>query len=192
MSQAIRPNTTSRRALLAGAPAVAALACGAVAAAAADAELLALKAEFDPLFDLWRAMTIEQNAGLEEFEALLHERTGMTRREGWALEEGSPEEKAFRRALHDLAEERAHDPDGPDPASQAWEPVRDRFDELAGEILAHVATTREGLALQARAFASSYSEVWENAYDGATESATWNFLTSVCAFAGVPFPPVKL
>ena len=63
MIKATRSNTTTRRALLAGAPAVAAAALAAGTAAnglaiaatspSGDAELLALKPEFDVLFDLW-------------------------------------------------------------------------------------------------------------------------------------------
>jgi hypothetical protein len=41
-------------------------------------------------------------------------------------------------------------------------PVKDRFYELAEDILSYDASTREGLALQAKAFISSYSEVWEH------------------------------
>jgi hypothetical protein len=66
------------------------------------------------------------------------------------------------------------------------DPVSDRFSELADEILSYTATTREGLALQVRAFISSYSEVWDT---GGVGSGVLDFIQSVCAFSGVPFPP---
>jgi hypothetical protein len=74
MSQAIRPDTmipTRRRFLAAVSAGAAVTASNRLSAAPpqTDAELLGLKAEFDPLFDLWRAMTIEQRADVEEFEA---------------------------------------------------------------------------------------------------------------------------
>jgi hypothetical protein len=97
--------TPSRRALLAGAPAIV-LTAGSLPAAFAgpsgDAELLALKQEFDPLFELWRAMTIEQHAAREEFEAKIQEKTGMTRAEG----EAGPERHAFLQTLYALAKQR--------------------------------------------------------------------------------------
>jgi hypothetical protein len=195
MSQAEKPNTTnlSRRSALTGlsgaaiagvAGAAAAGITPAVAVAGDDAELLALKPEFDPLFDLWRAMMLEQGADHKEFEALLREKTGLTRAEAYALDRDSRDWNAWHRTLYTMASGRAV----PNPASQAWAPVRDRFYELADEILAYEAVTLEGLAVQARAFISSYSEMYDDE-DGGAELGTWNFLASVCAFTGVPFPP---
>jgi hypothetical protein len=171
-------------AALPGAAAGNSLAIAVPASPAADGELLALKPEFDTLFELWCAMTIEQTAHHEVFEARLREKTGMTRAEAYALDRDSPEFEAYHQTLYAEAKGRGRDND---PASQAWEPVRDRFDELVGDILAHDAATREGLALQARAFISAYSET----YDDDDNAGTWNFIASVCAFAGVQFPPVE-
>jgi hypothetical protein len=186
MSQAEKPNITnpSRRAVLAGAPAIA-LTAGtlpAALAASGDAELLALKPEFDRLFELWRAMTIEQRTGLEEFNAILREKTGMTRCEARALDRDSVEAEAYYQTLDALSEERAS---RSRDHTEAWEPIRDRFYELADEILTHKATSREGLALQARAFVSAWSEVCDD------EDGVQNFLASVCAFLGVQFPPAE-
>jgi hypothetical protein len=194
MSQAENSNITipTRRALLTGAPAAAAgallagTAINAVAIGMAkageagdDAELLALAVEFDPLFEAWRKMSIEQHADVTACNALLHKKTGLTQAEARVLDKDSPEWHAYRQKLESCS-------GGDDPHfydEETWEPVRDRFYELAEEILSFEATTREGFALQVRAFTSSYSEVWE--YD---ESGMANFVECVCAFAGVPFP----
>jgi hypothetical protein len=196
MSQAENRNTTthSRRALLAGAPSIAAaaLAGGTVANAVAigmakageagdDAELLALAVEFDPLLEAWRKMSIEQQADLMGFNALLHKKTGLTRGEAHAFDRESPEWQAYRQIMMSCAKEE-RDPHFYD--EQAWEPVRDRFYELAEEILSYEATTREGFALQVRAFTSSYSEVWEDE----CASGVAEFVECACAFVGVPFP----
>ena len=183
----------SRRALLAGAPVAAAAAlagttvANAVAIGAAktgddDAELLSLAAEFNPLFASWKKMTIEQAADLEAFEEFLEQEAGMSRDEAYCLERDSPELKAYNETLHRCV--RAVDRPGRSYKRETWEPVRDRFYELAEDILSYEASTREGLALQAQAFASSYSEVWEN------DDGVRAFVECVCAFAGVPFPPV--
>jgi hypothetical protein len=187
-SQANRPDTmipTRRRFLAvvsaAGAVSTASNGFSAAPSPKPDVELLGLKAEFDPLFDLWCAMTIEQGADCKEFEALLREKTGMTRAEADVLDRDDPEWEAYHQTLYAEVEAR---PDKP----EAWEPVRDRFYELADEILAYDAATREGLALQARAFISAYSEV----YDDYGADGTSNFLVSVCAFVGVQFPPAAI
>jgi hypothetical protein len=191
MAKATDSNTpipTTRRALLAAAPAAAAAALvggtavNPVAVAMAgdgDGELLALAAEFDPLFELWRKMSIEQRADQLSFDEVLHKKTGMTREEARELECGSPEWQAYSVALRSC-----HKESPPLYDEETWEPVRDRFYEVAEEILSYDATTREGFVLQVRAFTSSYSEIWEDECDsGAAE-----FVGCACAFAGVPFP----
>jgi hypothetical protein len=176
---------TSRRSLLASVPAAALAVTPAMATAlgvptmlaGADTELLALRDEFLSLFERWRNMTVQQTADLEEFEERLQQEAGMSRAEADCLERGSPELKAYHEILHRCVSDSSHyDP-------QAWEPVEKRFYALAEEILSYRASSREGLALQARAFISSYCEIWEDS-DGARA-----FIECVCAFAGVPFPP---
>jgi len=144
-----------------------------------DAELLAFKPQFDPLFERWRKMSIEQRADIKDFEALVREKTGMTRAESEVLDQDDPEREAYRQTRMDLcgADRDCH------YDREAWEPVSDQFHAVAGEILSHRATTREGFALQVRAFISSFSELWE------CESHLDDFIECLCAYAGVPFPP---
>ncbi len=63
---------------------------------------------------------------------------------------------------------------------------------LAIEILSHRASTRDGLALQARAIMSYVPEFWDDAIENldGNETAACHFIRSVCAFTGVPFPPI--
>jgi hypothetical protein len=191
MTKAIDSSTPipTRRALLAGSPAAAAgaLLAGTAAnslaiAGNADSDLLSLAAEFSPLFASWRKMTIKQTADLDAFNEFLEQEAGMSRDEAYCLDRDSPELEAYREILHRCAS--AVDRPRRSYESEAWEPVKDRFYELAEDILSYEASTREGLALQATAFVSSYSEVWES------DDGVRAFVECVCAFAGVPFPPV--
>jgi hypothetical protein len=128
------------------------------------------------MFELWRAMTIEQRAHLEEFNAMVREKTA------YSLDRDSPEWKAYRQTLLQCFENNCH---GPDHASEPWEPVSDRFYELADEILFHDAVSGEGLALQNHAFISAYHE------QRVRRKRRGTFIASVCAFLGVQFPPVE-
>jgi hypothetical protein len=85
-------------------------------------------------------MTIEQSTNQEEFEKLLHEKTGMTRAEAHALDWAHPDRDAHRAAIHAVADRRG---DRSRQHTEAWEPVSDQFYELADDILYYDATTRE-------------------------------------------------
>jgi hypothetical protein len=108
------------------------------------------------LFKLWRSMMIEQQADLEGFQAIIHEKTGMTRAEIDALDRESPEWEAYSQTRRQCIED-----DCSQQRKEAWEPVRDGFYELADEILEYEATSREGLVLLARAFISAYNKVYD-------------------------------
>jgi hypothetical protein len=176
-----RPDGSCRGAATVPAPALSAVIGRLPTSLDADADLLALTVSFDPLFDAWRNMFVQQDADLEELNEHLRRKTGRSRAEADRLARDSPELAAYREILMNECEgrERHHyDPD-------AWEPVSDRFYAVAEEILSYRASTRQGLALQVRAFISSYSEIWEDD-DGGVRA----FVECVCDFAGVPFPPV--
>lgn len=184
--------TASRRGLLMGfasavtvpAPALAAAIGGLPASLDDDAELLALTVSFDPLFESWRNMFVQQGTDVEEFEKYLQRKAGMSRAEADRLDRHSPEYAAYHRILDEcIYDRRGEGSDHYD--SEAWEPVSDRFYDIANEILSYRASTREGLALQVRAFISSYSEVWED------DHGARDFVECVCDFAGVPFPPTE-
>jgi hypothetical protein len=193
MSQANRPNTTSRRALLAGAPAAAAaalavgtavngIAMAGASPSGGDAELLALKPQFDLLFEKWRRMHIAEKADNKDFKERMERASGMTREEAPEPCWEDPEWIAYfelMRRVRDAGKHSALLGEG------AWDELIDELHPLADEIIAYKATTREGLALQARAFVCSYSELWNGGHDVGAKG----FIASVCAFAGVQFPP---
>jgi hypothetical protein len=127
-------------------------------------------------------MTIDQKADVEDFSAFVEKETGLTRAEAERLDRDDPAFEAYRQKRMEYA--KADRPGRHDP--ETWDFLRDRFYELTDEILSHRAATREGLALQARALISSYSEIWEHEHD---DDGVLDFIQSVCAFSGVPFPP---
>jgi hypothetical protein len=117
----------TRRALLVGTStaAAAALTAGAVAnglaiAGTADAELLSLAAEFNPLFASWRKMSIEQTADLEAFDEFLEQEAGMSRHEAHCLDRDSPEYRAYHETLHRCVS--AVDRPGRSYESGTWDP----------------------------------------------------------------------
>jgi hypothetical protein len=196
MSQADKSNTTSRRALLAGAPA-AALAIGtavnglAIAAgglptqAGDDAELLALAVRFDPLFDEWVRQKKAASAISDDFEERLQRATGLTRAEAAPLRWEDPAWNAY----HDMIGQISRMPDRVRWDEAAWVRLRDEM--YPDEILSFDAESIAGIKLQVRALMAAYDdETWASDDDGPVHPAMSNFIQSVCAFTGVPFPPL--
>jgi hypothetical protein len=144
----------SRRALLASAPAVAAAALAAGAAAnglaiaatssSGDAELLALKPEFDLLFDESVMRQLRDRAEDRDYDAY-HERFfGFARADGPAVDWRNPAYVEYHTARHEMYEEwKAQLPGGEerDPDLSEWDEFHEVFNPLADEILSHAATT---------------------------------------------------
>jgi hypothetical protein len=103
----------SRRRLLASSLPAAAAAMASAAATALcrlpmddDAELLALKPEFDKVFDEWWQQHLKWEAHTKAFEAELERRAGMIRAQAWKhLENHNPEWDAYHATMDALIKE---------------------------------------------------------------------------------------
>jgi hypothetical protein len=195
-------STTSRRALLAGAPAVAAAALAAGTGAnglaiattnpSGDAELLALKPEFDRLFDEWMMRRLRDQAEHRDYVAYHEGVFGFAPEDAPARDRSDPAYVAYDAAWEEMYEgwkERQPNGEERDPDLSEWDQFHEAFNPLADEILSHTATTLDGLRLQVRALISAYDEqVW----GGESEHDVWlrGFVGSTCNVLGIPFPPL--
>jgi hypothetical protein len=183
MSQAEKPNTTklSRRSALAGLSLFATASVATIAAGAAlgdDAELLALAAQFEPLYAEWLELRTTQQTRRAKFEALLA--PSMRAQLGEDGSYSADEYRDARRSAIDEIERAGLDPDNED---LPWDDFHDRFFPLFHEIFSYFATTREGLALQIKAILCRDMDGWE--YD---EEHVGTFVEGVCLLVGVEFP----
>jgi hypothetical protein len=196
MIKATRSNTTTRRALLAGAPAVAAAALAAGTAAnglaiaatspSGDAELLALKPEFDRLFDEWVWRQLRNQAEHKDYVAR-HERVfGFPPAD--APDRGDPERAAYNVLRDKMDDDYPHR----DPDLKEWTEFHAAFNPLVDKVLSHTATTLDGLKLQTRALIVGYDvETWQPAeWDQAEDPQLRGFVQSACNVLGIPFPPL--
>jgi len=173
----------SRRSILSRAAAGTAIAALPVAACAAsltdgDGELLSLKPQFDPMFESWRSRRVAAEADREALEAEVERKSGMTRAEAERLDLDTSE--GAKRWENYKEVRRASVEGSPD----RWpESFLDQFWDLAKKILSYRAATREGLALQVRAFMGAYDDLCDEYHE------PHDLVASVCAFTGVPFPP---
>jgi hypothetical protein len=201
MSQAKNPialNRLSRRSALAGlSVAAAAGITPAIAATAAgdDAELLALKAKFDPLFSTWVAMKIAERENHKEFLALYERETGLRWDDQPAINWADPAFVACDNARNKCSEMLGDYNVGPN-GGDAWDELVDKLDPLADKILSYNACTLDGLRLQLQALISAYDETWEPlAASGEGEPEhPWmrDFIESAAGVLGVPFPPFPI
>jgi hypothetical protein len=183
MSQAEKPNTTklSRRSALAGLSLFATASVATIAAGAEpgdDAELLALAAQFEPLYAEWLGLMTIQETRRAKFEALLAPR--MRARLG---EDGSYSADEYRDARLSAIDELDRDGLDPDTEGLPWDDFHDRFFPLFHEIFSYLATTREGLALQIKAILCRDMDGWEH-----DDEHIGTFVEGVCLLVGVQFP----
>jgi Phage related protein len=161
-----------------------------------DAELLALKAKFDPLFATWVAMSAAERERHRLCVGLYERETGLKWDDRPAINWNDPafvaSDEAWQRAsdMFDHAEDEDEDEDEREP----WEKLLDKLNPLAAEILSYNASTLDGLRLQLRALISAYNETWEPAgTDDEDEEPEYpcmrNFIESAAGVLGVPFPP---
>jgi hypothetical protein len=197
MSQATERPTTSRRALLAAMPAAAVVtvAWGRESAlsepAGDDAELLALKAKFDPLFAVWVALKIAEREEHEQFVLIYQRETGLSFDDRPAINWDDPAWVACQEAMkgcHQML--RKEDKKSP---AWDWDNLQAELDPLADDILSYNASTLDGLRLQLRALISAYDETWAPAGFDQDEDPEqpWmrNFIESAAGILSVPFPP---
>jgi hypothetical protein len=137
----------TRRAALAAAPAVAAVAIGGgtVAAIGADAALLALAPEFEALYAEWQRIKRLEAKEQEDYETRLIEATGFTRESAPKANENDPAWVAYDQIARKLAGEPGQW-DGDD-----WERLTETLYPLVDEILSYVAATVAGLRLHVKA-----------------------------------------
>jgi len=208
MSKATELNTPipTRRALLTGAPAVAAgalLAGTAVNLAAvtmakadgsdADAELLSLKPEFDDVSNEWIRQTTKDCVEHQEWERRHLATFGFKRSERNELElNWSVAERAsYNRAVGELIDELHAGKSEDELELVHWDRINDKINPLAGEILSYTASTLDGLRLQTRALLIYENQIWSPAlHDAEPEGPMCDFFASLCGVLGVPFPPV--
>jgi hypothetical protein len=209
MSQAEKPNNMnrlSRRNALAGLAGIAAGGAAVLPAAAgvltgehSDADLLALASEFDPLFEEWRALKVASLLDHEEFEAELVRRTGLTRAQapcGHVPDREGREQHPYWGQF-----EKIHaDGIGRRVEPGRWDTLLEALNPLADEVLEFRATTREGLALQVKAFIASYNQCYESSCfelegDDDEEPCSWavrRLIVSLCDSVGVQWPPYDM
>jgi hypothetical protein len=198
MSQDTKGNTTSRRALLAGVPAVAAALAGgptvavAIGHAGNDAELLSLKPEFDDVFSEWVRQMTKDCADHQELERLHLAKFGFERADApeanWKDPEYNAYDLQFRRLIDEHHSGRSED----ELDLGHWGRLQDRINPLAREILSYEASTLDGLRLQTRALLIYHDEIWNSADwdDAEPEGSMCDFFASLCGVLDVPFPPV--
>jgi hypothetical protein len=191
MSQAENRDTTklSRRSALAGLSLLTAATAAPIAAGAAlgdDAELLALAAEFEPLYAEWLGLMVIQETGRAKFESLMAPR--MQARLGDA-EYSLKEWCDARRSAFDEIERDGLDPDNED---LPWDDFHDRFFPVFDEIFSYLATTREGLAIQVKALLCREMSIWIDEQDEDEGDPDHDHIRTlvegVCLVVGVQFP----
>jgi hypothetical protein len=191
MSQAENRNTTtlSRRSALAGLSILATASVALIAAGAApgdDAELLALAAEFEPLYAEWFGLMVIQETRRAKLDALLVPR--IKARLGDAKHTMNEYMDARFNALTEI------DRDGLKPHNEdlPWDDFHDRFFPVFDEIFSYLATTREGLAIQVKALLCREMSIWIDEQDedeGDPEHDHIRTLVEgVCLLVGVQFP----
>jgi hypothetical protein len=152
----------------------------AVAPSNADAELLALAPAFDRLYGRWTRLRAAENASRLRYEAAVERETDIRYL-------SAPDVKAnpgYWKKRRSIAATMKH----------VEEPSFDEFerDPIIDEILSHIATTRDGLALQVRAMILQRHDAWTPTicWQGEPEDPPFrDFLASLAGFVGVCFPP---
>jgi hypothetical protein len=173
----------SRRAVLAGiatAPAPAAPAL-ALTDTSADAELIELGRQLEPIIEEWRAQRLIDAWRVKEHDAAC-ERAGLH-----PIELGSVPDDEWREHMDRYA--KFGWPEGSDD-DDVWDHIHDRMYALHDRILAIQPKTVAGLVVQLRAFSAAESGLWDGA--GGDDDKTRELLNLICAFAGVTPLPLTL
>jgi hypothetical protein len=173
----------SRRAVLAGITAAPALAAPALALsdASADAELLELGRQLDPVIEEWRALQLKDRARQMAFEASVIEATGIAFKDAPEIPDHSWPAGSYWDIRNKMAQAPGRERDEVDEhgASVVWNSIHDRMYDLIDEILELEAKTIPGLAVQARAITLAEYQLWVDEYDDDDRvRALWQFLIS--------------
>ena len=183
------PENLSRRAILAGAAAVPALALPAEAADNPDAELLALGSQLEPIIREWVAKRASDRRERAAWHAAC-ERAGFPQ-----IAFGSVPDDEWRayqdKRVHIRPDDEEEEELEEDGASVVCNSIHERLEPLVEEILSRKARTVAGLAVQARAMSAWHSELWDEKIYGKNNDDRV-FIEAVCSFAGVqPVPMIE-
>jgi hypothetical protein len=190
-------NHVSRRSVLAGLAAVPAAAVAAPAVITDDnAELHSLGERFEPLYAAWAAHMAKWHADQFEFELAVEAETGIRYADisdmtGTRETLGEDAKKAYHAArckMSNMGLLWCH------PVGDEFTTLVDIMNEIAIDILAVAATTREGIALQIKAAIFQHIDGIAPTLEWAGEAEDEDlrcFLASLSAFAGVTLPPYR-
>lgn len=172
---------TTRRAMLAGAavlPAVALAGPNAIASTGVTDPKLA--AEFEAFYAGWRAQFLADENRRMQFYELVEAATGIPRDR--APDRDEPGYEEYKRVWDEISKEIKD----PDPDLTRWTDLNHSRDEIALKILQQPARTVGDVALQARAFALANTEMWIDDPTSEEPYRCMRYLTeSVGKFAGV-------
>lgn len=194
---------SSRRALLAGAPAVAAaaLAAGAIANAAVlgladevgdDAELLALKPQVDDALGEWIFQHTKDCRDRREFGRLHLARFGFELDDAPEIDWNDPGYLAYDREIRRLVDEHHSGRSQDELDLGHWDRIHNKLSPLVDEVLSYNASTLDGLRLQTRVLIICQHEIWSPTHwsDDELKHPMCDFFESLCGVLGIPFPPV--
>jgi len=147
----------------------------------ADAELVRLSAQFEPLFAEWLENERLCREHIAVFEAAVERVTGVPSREAfWRL----GHDQKYRDARTSVAVS-----EDPDPSDGKLEAVADPLWDLTYGILAIRPATIAGLGIQARAVAFANFELWWDAAEISPDDLrVKTLIENVLALAGLPGP----
>jgi hypothetical protein len=182
MSQADNPHTPNQKAFLQTIVYPPAVALPAVAAAGADAELLRLGKQLDPLIQEYLAMRAAEEADHEELDSEVEKLTGVSSEDAPSRRMADVDEAAARyyTIRSTVIETRARC--DADPDLSRWVNFDGGLWPITDNIMRLRARTLAGLAVQARAFTGARQEIWS---DGVCGPEVFEFAEAVCAFLGV-------
>lgn len=170
----------TRRAILAGCAAIPALTVPAMADPAADAELIALGRQLDPIIAEWQTQYAIDIAERAVFEAKVEQATGIDLQNARRMDDGDLDDPTNYWAIRgELAKSDDNTPDDQSP----WDDIHGRMFPLIEAILALTPKTLAGLIVQARAITLSEVPLWTDEYRA--DDRPRQFFEAVCAFVGV-------
>jgi hypothetical protein len=146
-----------------------------------DAPLMALKPQFDEVFEDWWKRAEASKLDLAAFEAELERRTGVTLAQSQELERGGPEFEAWRTARMALVDEGWPSSQWPPRSDEEINQAANKMYEMIDKILDHSAITRAGLELQTRAMILHGYDDWDD--------RTASFFGNMAVFFGWELPP---
>jgi hypothetical protein len=186
--------TTTRRALIAGAAALPALAVPAGAAPIGEISFPDLAARFASVYARWSAQVKIGDKSLAAFNAKVEAVTGIASKNAPSMDDDPTGYWEIREAL--AKDPDLHRDDGPldeHGCSIVWNEIHGEMYPLIREILRQPARSLADLALQAQAFALAQNQHWTEETDDNEIFEIRAVIESVCKFCGVdPLPGIEI